>query len=108
MKTERTIFLKSYQLRKIRNNLRALWLAVAEEREFKLLEERKKVLLCHRGGVEVYLASLLGEINKIRKIVKSSICMCGWCHSSQKNMKFNISRNQWFCIECYNNICPCK
>lgn len=112
MKKKYTIRIRDPQLRRIRNELRAL-LQSAEsaklneilDREWELQQSEgfweknhpnyKKL---HRKSQEL---ATLG--NNLSFAYKSSIIKCPVCQRIDKDMTFNPVLKEWFCMECYES-----
>jgi len=104
LKSNREIKIKNPGLQILRNSLREiLWLewnrrlnnviqAQNHLHDADISQEEK--LLLHK--------SLQLDYAKTKKIIKTSIIMCGWCHQKNRDTIYNSTNNQWFCPKCYN------
>ena len=110
MEPKKTIIIKNPQLRKIRNNLRLLFIKAASDRKSQLRDEFRRVWWDEDGNPKEYnngririSHDIRGEMEKIDKILDRSICFCPSCRSSDKDMVRNPVTKVWFCIQCYQN-----
>ena len=84
MKRYRAIIINNPRLKKIRDNLRLLIIHESISRG-KSLKER----------------SMFKEESELRRSVDRSICQCSGCTKYNKDMAYNPSLGEWFCVECY-------
>ena len=107
-----TITIKSPTLRRIRNNLRELWLCKAHEAWDRLQGELNKLYYEDDGlfkqqlsGAEIELVRSLNEkINLIKRLVDNSICKCRRCVRTDQDMTYNPRDGAWYCVECYGEM----
>ncbi len=96
MKKERTIIIKSSQLQKVRNTLRALIQLWKEDIEMSL---RDKKSFYFRNKDEKF-KMIHDEISRLHRAFLNSICTCRFCGNSDRNMIFVPDMKQWLCISC--------
>jgi hypothetical protein len=106
------IRIKDPKLKKIRNNLRNLWLARARDDSRKLQESVRKIKHDENGVYKKYLTAaevevvrrLNREINIISEMKDNSICKCRRCIRTDQDMTYNPHDGAWYCVECYDEM----
>jgi len=104
MKHKREVKLKDPRLRALRNNLREIIWLEWDRRACGIIDAKSDVLnskLPENEKLRLY-EELVKELEHIDLIIKSSVVMCGWCRHRDKDMIYNPSNNQWFCLDCYH------
>ncbi|MHA2195171.1 MAG: hypothetical protein ACXABO_06200 [Promethearchaeota archaeon] len=111
MRKKKTIIIKNPKLRKVRNNLRNLFLGWGSKQLDDLFNTRDKIERNEKGIMKKF--SELNEdekekiddttlrISRLRKIRDASICKCTVCGTSDKDMTYNPVKKEWFCVDCY-------
>lgn len=97
MRTERLVEIKTPRFIKLRNELRSLLRLCMEDKVSLLRSESahwRKI-----NNLELS-RKLRQEIENLHSDFRRSICVCGFCGSIDKNMMFNLNKEQWFCIDC--------
>ena len=106
MKHKKAIEIKDPKLRKIRNNLRLLWVSAVNNILSNYLEEQRDLLALNQGkkmnsfDLDQY-AKLNRESERLRSILNRSICECPACRRSDQDMIFNPVTKVWFFVHCY-------
>lgn len=100
MKKKRSIIIKTPQLRKFRNNLRALYFQVSKIRIHQLREERRKAYK-EKDPVRFTIES---KKNALDSSFHKSICYCSKCYAFDKDMTYNPLMKEWFCVDCYQEL----
>ncbi len=108
MKHKKTIKIKDPQLRRLRNNLRLVFIRFALDQKSRLREELKNVWWDKNGNSAEYNETNVGvsrrpvrKMYEIDKILDKSICLCPVCQKSDQDMIFNPVTKVWFCVDCY-------
>jgi len=119
MKTGTIIKIKSPELKKIRNNLRSLWLTIAKESFHRTMD---------LAEVQFSVENLLGaqrldvKARDLYDCLYHSICRCDQCRNTERDAVFvhyslidqfiypplneheEHSRSYWLCPECYEKL----
>ncbi len=119
MKRARTIIIKDPKLRKIRDNLRKILILECVARQEKIVSRKRELQLDEDGNVralaskeEEEVIELSLELRGYIFSLRNSILFCQLCHSTNKDMSYNLKENQWYCIDCTNElefsrVCEC-
>ena len=112
MKKIRTITIKDSRLKKIRNNLRLLLFeALNTELQKYFVEQRRlnRDLYGNFKKMSKLEKQRAGELTrKMRKItifLEKSIIQCAACRKIDQDMTYNLVLKQWYCTECYKDMC---
>jgi len=114
VKKKKTIVINNPQLRKIRDNLRLLYMEAARAQWFRLSEEKEKILydgdhkrrhpndysMEEREKLTVMAHKMTGNTEMVEK----SICKCYRCVATDKNMTYNPVEKAWYCFQCYEEM----
>ena len=102
------------QLRRIRDNLRLLYMEAAKSQWFRLKEEERKISYDGAGKVRhpnTYSEEEKKKLHQMRRrmtenteMVDKSICKCFRCVATDKNMTYNPVEKAWFCFQCYEEL----
>ena len=110
MNKKRTIRLKDPKLRKIRTELRTLLVREANKRILDLIDKQNDCILKRQIGAldepsyyEKY-SLLEDQKNKIRKLLKASICSCATCSDMKKDHVFTPKTREWYCEKCLERL----
>lgn len=110
MRNKRVIRLKDLKLRKIRTELRTLLVREASKRIINLIDKQKDCRLKRQSAVldeplfyEKY-SLLENQKNKIRKLLKASICSCATCSDMKKDHVFVTKTREWYCEICLERL----
>ncbi len=105
MKDKKKIELRTDFLRKVRNNLRLLWISVANVRRGVNQNEQTYLLKYLKSGWKPHEDSrykkLVEENYEIDRVLRNSICMCPSCRRTDQDMIYVRKHNSWFCTDCY-------
>ncbi len=104
MKCKREVRIKDPRLRVLRNNLREILYFEWDRRGSRIIQAQSHVLdteLSRNEKLKLH-EDLEEEYGRNRKLMKSSIVMCGWCHHKDRDAIYNPSNRQWFCPDCYD------
>jgi len=111
MKDKRTIIIRNSKLRKVRNSFRFLFIRMNDKRWEAYHNEQHKLLRDKEGNLRNMSASkktrfreIQEELDKITKAIRGSICQCAGCGSSEEDMTFNLTLEEWFCVNCYKGM----
>lgn len=111
MKDKRTIIVRNSKLRKVRNSFRFLFIRMNDKRWEAYHSEQHELLRDKEGKLRNMSASkkarfrIIQEgLDKITKTIRSSICQCAACGSSEEDMTFNSILEEWFCVDCYKGM----
>jgi hypothetical protein len=103
MKKKRTIRLKDPKLRKIRTELRTLLVREADKRILDLIDKQSSLL--DEPSFDGEKDSLLeNQKNKLRKLLKASICSCATCSDMKKDHVFTPKTREWYCEKCLERL----
>ena len=112
MRDRRAIIIKNPRLRKVRNELRKLFLKAVSREWNKLFDEKEKISKYKDGTVksvknmsaseEMHFRSLQNKQAKLRNISDKSICKCTTCGKADRDMTYNKAYDSWYCTECYD------
>ncbi len=104
MKHKREVKIKNPRLRAFRNNLREIIYLEWDKRSCDIISARLNIWDSNLSMDEknVLHGELQVELERNDILIKSSIVMCGWCRHRDKDMIYNPSNNQWFCLDCYH------
>jgi len=97
MRVERVIKIKTSSFVKLRKELRSL-LRLCMENKVSLL--RSGSAHWRKFNNLELSRKLRQEIENLHSDFRRSICVCGFCGSIEKNMVFNLNKEQWVCIDC--------
>lgn len=110
MKKQKTIIIRSKNLKNLRKNLRMIIRLAVHNELMRLMELTSKY--DHIGKYKNGKNRTQEEIEKSRELtdkentlrfsVKKSICLCNMCKEYDNDMVFFPFFNEWFCIDCYN------
>lgn len=107
MKHKKVVEIRDPQLRKIRNNLRLLWISAVNGIKGCYLDEQRNLLRNRMNSFEMdQYAKLQRNIEILKRIVNRSICRCPVCQKADQDMVFNPIRKVWFCVNCFGKWNP--
>ncbi|MBD3340509.1 MAG: hypothetical protein GF353_15480 [Candidatus Lokiarchaeota archaeon] len=104
---KKAIIIKNEKLRKIRNNLRQLWITAACERERAIIKRQRQLWYTQdKGKIEPDVAhkerrKLENEKWSIERPLRRSICECQICNKEDRDMVYTPVIKAWFCTKCY-------
>ncbi len=101
---KRTIRLRDPKLRRIRTALRTLLVRETEKRIRDLTKEQSFLRKNRSSNDEEYYQSfreLENKDNRLRRLIKASICSCANCSDMEKDHVLNPSTHEWYCEKCY-------
>lgn len=104
---KKAIIIKNEKLRKIRNNLRQLWITAACERERAIIKCQRELLdeevKGERDPSEIDKEDEMLEEEKwsIERPLRRSICECQICNKDDRDMVYTPVIKAWFCTKCY-------
>jgi hypothetical protein len=98
-KKKKTIIIKDEKLRKIRNNLRKLWIIAAVTEKSKYTKLKKEAI--EAGEKVEVLKELSDKWWEIEHPLRRSICECSICFKKDRDMVFNPHYKSWQCVKCY-------
>lgn len=111
MRDKRAIIIKDSRLRKIRNNLRLLWLKAMSAKWNRLFDEMDRLSKNDDGSIKsvkymtpedkARFRALQEEQSQLRSMADRSICKCVACAKANRDMVYNKAYDAWYCIECY-------
>lgn len=95
-----------------RNNLRKLWLSVAEKKLGYLQYIEKEIFTSSGFGADHRLDKLAfsvrREIEKVEALFDNTICMCTLCAKTNRNMIYTkhplFKTKKWLCVKCAGDI----
>ncbi len=112
MRKKWTIIIRTPLLRKIRDNLRDLWVAWARSQYDDLFNKRRTLERNEDGKLKNLdgfnqeerkkIEELGGKISLLRDIENDSICICTVCGKEHRDMTYNPVDKSWYCVECYH------
>jgi hypothetical protein len=50
---------------------------------------------------EEKIQCLLKERRKLERILRDSLCICGYCLTTKKDMVYHEIWKEWWCVECF-------
>jgi len=111
MRDKRAIIIKDPRLRKVRDNLRRIFLE-AVSLKWRELNNKRKQLKFNIDGTRRVLDDFSSDElqdyrayqtqqNELRKLADKSICKCNACGKADRDMVYNKAYNAWYCTECY-------
>lgn len=112
MKDKRIVNIKNPKLRKIRNELREVWLQARDAERDRIKNEMELLRFDedeNRISVDDWTPSQIKHFRELQRlkdeveeIGRKSICMCYTCGKPDQNMYYNHPYRAWFCIDCAN------
>lgn len=96
VKKKRTISIKDFRIRKLRDSLRYILSEALISETGKLVREKAKTDIDDRSR-----PILADKIDKLNTSWKKSICVCPVCGSRTSDMTFNPYDEYWYCTKCY-------
>ena len=103
MKKKRVIRLKDTKLRKIRTEMRTIFVREANKRLRDLIKEQNN-LLDESSFYEERDFLLENQKNRLRKLIRASICSCSTCSDMERVHVFNPNTQPWYCERCYEKL----
>jgi len=108
MKDEKSIRIKSFHLRNLRNSLRQIIFEAFATKQGKLIEAKdefsysKTRLWDETAKSEGYKKAdaIRKEIKDFREQIYASICVCRACYRIFNDMIHFKELNEWFCVDC--------
>ena len=112
MKKKRSIVIKDPKLRRIRNNLREILIGTVQSREIRLRSEINAISRDSERHLRrdltpsesVELQKLKDMKSEINELTDKSICYCNGCKQINKDMAYNPTLEEWYCVECYEEF----
>jgi len=101
MNRKKTVKINDPRIRKIRNNLRNLWIEFAKELRQKLEDREDEIL---EGIQDGDLMDINQRKQDLSIILEKSICKCYNCFRTDSDMTYNPTEKAWFCVDCYNDM----
>lgn len=102
MKHGRIISIKNPKLRKIRNNLRQLFIEVYRTELSKSMNNADKIIELSEGDTSSLDMKKLRELNKQQNelgfILKRSTCICGMCSVYNEDIVWHAGWGEWWCL----------
>jgi RPA family protein len=104
---KKAIIIKNEKLRKIRNNLRQLWINAAVDKKMELRKRQREFWKAQdEGKIEPDEAhkkrrKLEKEKWSIERPLRRSICECQICNKDDRDMVYTPVIKAWFCTKCY-------
>lgn len=108
LKHKKVIIIKDEKLRKIRDNLRKLWLTAALERKLSFQKRQSEIIeRTHKEGLDPSetRSERIGLVKKMWAVegpLRASICECPICFNYDRDMVYNPITKKWYCEICYN------
>ncbi|MFX1489568.1 MAG: hypothetical protein ACFFBI_10500 [Promethearchaeota archaeon] len=109
MKKKRTISITDPSLKKVRNNLRSLWVTASSARKKAISGERLNLSIksiseeLSNKNAKRY-KELHNDYWEIERPLRASILLCPTCFRSDKDMTYNPILKTWYCTECYAKL----
>ena len=114
MKKKRSIVVNNPQLRRIRDNLRLLFMGAARSQWSRLSAEKEKIIYDknhkrrhpndYSNEEKDRLVILARRMTDNTEMVDNSICKCFRCVATDKNMTYNPVEKAWYCFQCYEEM----
>jgi hypothetical protein len=104
---KKPIIIKNEKLRKIRDNLRQLWINAAVEKKMELRNRQRELLDEEVKGCKSTIEAkqeykrLEKEKWSIERPLRRSICECQICNKDDRDMVYTPVIKAWFCTKCY-------
>lgn len=107
MKHGRIISIKNPKLRKIRNNLRQLFIEVYRRELSKSRNRANRITKLSEGDTSSLDIKKLRELNKQQNelgfILKRSTCICGMCRVQNEDIVWHAGWGEWWCLKCFKD-----
>ncbi len=111
MKKSKKIVIGNPLLQRIRNNFR-LVLVLESNRRLELIADKR---LAIEQGSDGKIRDLSAEEKKevlelctfssyLSELLRSSICVCGMCPATDKDMEYNPTLKRWYCLNCFKDL----
>ena len=101
MKHGKIISIRDHRLKSIVVNLRGfICNSVYSRRKYN--RERIEELVNSEDNIDrKQINKLQAENYKLRRLLKNSICLCGYCNVNDKDMIYHAGWGMWWCLECF-------
>jgi len=107
VKHGRIISVKNPKLRKIRNNLRRLFVEVYRSEFNKLQKKIDGILRTSEDNLSSMDSNKLRKLSKqqddLGLILKRSACICGMCRAHKEDMVWHAGWGEWWCLKCFKD-----
>jgi hypothetical protein len=110
VKDKRIISIKNPKFRKIRDELRKVWLQASNKEWDKIYNEMEDIDSDSEGDSIPMDELVPSQLNRFRElqqlkslneeIGRKSICMCYTCGKPDQDMYYNHPYRAWFCVGC--------
>ena len=112
IKKKRTVVIKDQHLQNIRNNFRKILVKTIQVERMKLTSEinaiardsERKPRMDLTPSESAELKRLKDVKAKINELTDKSICYCRACKQTNKDMAYNPTLEEWYCVECYEEF----
>ena len=109
---KRCVVIKDPKLRRIRNNLREILIKAYQNTDIKLTSEIDAISRDSEGRLRMNrtpsenaeLQKLKDMRSQINELTDKSICYCRACKQINKDMAYNPTLEEWYCVECYEEF----
>ncbi len=115
MKKKRSIVIKHPELLRIRNNRRKIIIKKLQDTDIELTSEIDAIIRNPEGNLNMDLATsesaelqkLKNKKSQIKELTSKSICCCTACRQIDKDMAYNSTLGEWYCVECTEEFGDC-